>query len=504
MRRTLALAALLVTRVSFADEPAKPEEKPAEKAPYKPVEPTKPVDPNTVDPELVNPTPAPPPTTVPTPPPVKPPRVKAKRDEPTAADVDGAPLPGRESGRTDHPDGDSLLRDIGQGVLAVPRVAFVTALTPVRVGVYAYDHYGIGEKFNAAFFDATSTYGLYPIASIDSQWGLNIGARFVHRNLAGDHERATLKATTGGQFYSTVAGGLRSGTRLGKQVTLELQGEYERRPRDPFYGIGNNSTGHVSRYREELKRVTTYLDYKPFKRFIVRGTGALTDRNYAPASLSEGTPIDAMYDTMALTGFSGTQNMYGELELRIDDRERDMTPGNHRIFDGGWMVSGFTGRVHQLQAGTDYSRYGGEAQHFLGLGVGPRTLMTRVRFEGVTGDMDDIVFNQLPSLGGSTVLRGYPAERFRDRASVVGTGEYFWGLGQMFLASLFVDFGRVYPSFADLTTDRMRLGYGASLQLHSSRQFVAGLSVASSVDGGLFVNLTFDPVFDYDPRAERR
>lgn len=501
MKRSLAFAALLVARIAHADEPTPPAPPPPPPAPVEPV--NKPVDPDKVDPELVNP-PAPAPSQAPaTPPPApKPAPVKIMRDEPTAQDADGAPRPGHESGRTDRPEGDSLVRDIGQGVLTIPRFAFVTVLTPVRAGVYAFDHYGISEKFNATFFDATATYGIYPTASIDSQYGLNIGARLVHRNLAGEHERVTLRATTGGQFRSTVAGGLRSGTRLGKQLTLEVDGEYERRPRDPFYGIGNNASDRDARYREELKRFTTYLDYKPMKRFAVRGTGALTDRNYAPSS--EGTPIDAMYDTMSLTGFTGVQNMYGEVELRLDDREREMTPGNHRIFDGGWMVSAFTGRVHQLQAGNDYWRYGGEAQHFLGLGVGPRTLMTRLRVEAVTGSLDDVVFNQLPSLGGSAVLRGYANARFRDRASAVGTAEYFWGLGQMFMASVFVDAGRVYPSFEDINTNNLRMGYGASLQLHASRQYLAGLTVASSIDGGLFVNVTFDPVFDYDPRAERR
>jgi hypothetical protein len=281
-----------------------------------------------------------------------------------------------------------------------------------------------------------------------------------------------------------------------------MRGEYERRPRDPFYGIGNDSSDRVARYREEIKRVTTYLDYKPIERFTVRGTGALTDRTYAPSS--QGTPVDALYDTMTLTGFTGVENVYGEVELRLDRRERDFTPGRLRIYDTGRLVSLFAGRVHQLQAGNDYWRYGGETQHFTGLGVGSRALMTRLRVEAVTGTRDDVVFNQLPSLGGPAVLRGYPLARFRDRASVVGTAEYFWGLGQMFMSSLFVDAGRVYPSFSDLSTDDLKVGYGASLQLHADRQLIAALSVASSIDGGIFVNLTFDPVYDYDPRAERR
>ena len=331
----------------------------------------------------------------------------------------------------------------------------------------------------------------------------------MHRDLLGKHESLSLRGTTGGQFRALLDGRLRSGTRLNDRVTLELRGELERRPRDPYYGVGNIDGAEQTRFRTEVKRFTTYLDTKVADRLVVRATGAITDRVYSAASATEGTPIDDVHDTSMLTGFTGVKNMYGELEVRWDKRGREMSPGRHQIYDTGYLLAAFGGRVHQLDSGSmaeDYWRYGGEAQHFIGLGAGPRSLMTRVHVEAVTGQHTDVVFNQLPALGGSQLLRGYAGDRFRDRAAVVGTVEYTWGLGQLFLASLFVDGGRVYSHLGDVvrTTDNMRLGYGASLQLHGNRHFVSGLTVASSVDGGLFINLTFDPVYEYDPRGDRR
>lgn len=425
----------------------------------------------------------------------------SRSDEPSAADVQAAPLPGDESGRTDQPGGDSVLRDIGQGVLTVPRLVLVTAMAPVRTGIWVYDRYRLSDRFNQAFFDRTSTYGIYPTVAYESAYGVNVGGRAVHRNMFGAREKLQLRGARGGQFRALVDGSLHSGTRFGSRVSLALRAEYERRPRDPWYGIGNMDGAPGTRYGEELKRVSSYVDVVVVDGIVARTTGALTDRVYGPSP--EGTPIDAVYDTSMLTGFSGVENLYGELELRWDRRGREATPGRHQIYDRGTMLSAFGGRVHQLQAGNDYWRYGGEAQGFIGLGVGPRSLMTRVHVEAVTGQESDVVFNQLPALGGSSLLRGYAPARFRDRAAVVGTAEYFWGLGQMFLASAFVDVGRVYPSLADFSRDNVRLGYGASLQLHGNRQFIAGVTVASSIDGGVFVNLNFDPSFDYI-RAERR
>lgn len=490
MRLALIAATLLTADVATADDEPPPAPLP---------EPTEdlsaPVPGSSPDAPATDTAP-PPPDATPQPP------SKLPSDEPTALDAEGAPLPGEESGRTDDPSGDSVLRDVGQAMLTVPRIAVVTALAPVRVGIWMYDRYRLSDRFSQAFFDGTATYGLYPTATVDTTYGLNVGARFVHRDLAGAREKLSLRGTTGGQFRTLVDGSLRSGTRLGEHAVLELRGEYERRPGDRFFGIGNDSSSMETRYREELKRVTTYLDVALGDRLVVRTTASLTDRVYGPGT--EGTPIDAVHDTTALTGFMGAENFYAELELRLDRRGREASPGGHELYDTGYMLSAYGGRVHQLSVGDDYWRYGGEAQGFLGLGKNPRSLMTRLHVETVTGGYDEVVFSQLPALGGGQLLRGYIPTRFRDRAAVVGTLEYFWGIGPMFLASVFVDAGRVYPSLADLTTKDMRAGFGASLQLHSGRRYLAGLTLASSVDGGFFASLTFDPVFDYDPRAERR
>jgi hypothetical protein len=489
MRRALVLAALLASRTAVADEPARVPEATEDLSSPGPGDVTAPRD-------------AKPEPTPPTPPPTKP-GIRAPSDEPTALDAEGAPPPGQESGRTDTPAGDSLVRDVGQAVLTVPRVALEAAMAPVRVSIWAYDRYRLSDRFSQAFFDRTETYGLYPTAIIDSTYGINLGARVVHRNLLGAREKLSVRGTTGGQFRSLVDGSLRSGTRLGSRAVVELRGEYERRPGDRYFGVGNNSGAMETRYREELKRVTTYLDLAIADRLMLRATGALTDRAFG-AGITNGTSIDQVYDTSMLTGFMGSENYYGELELRLDRRGRESSPGRHRIYDTGYMLSAFGGRVHQTRAGDDYTRYGGEAQGFIGLGPNPRSLMTRVHVEAVTGDVDDVVFNMLPALGGSQLLRGYSPTRFRDRIATVGTVEYTWGLGQLFLASAFVDAGRVYSTWSDVTTDGMRMGFGGSLQLHGGRQYIAGLTLASSIDGGFFASLTFDPVFDYDPRSERR
>jgi hypothetical protein len=417
-------------------------------------------------------------------------------DEPVAADVADAPAPGQESGRTDDGDHDSTLRNIGQGVLFVPRMVIETTFAPVRGGLWAYDHYSLGARAKRLAFDDTNTYGLYPTLNINSDYGATFGARFVHRNMFGAREKMSLRAGLGGEFNEQVSGKFTTGDRLGDTASLELFGELERRPRDPFYGVGNMDDMTETRHRQQLKRVSTTLDIKATENFHTRLNGALTDLNYGVAN--EGPAIDVTYDPSMLTGWTGTRNVYSELELRYDSRRITET-----LEAKGILLDAFTGRIHQLEAGHDYWRYGGEAIHFQPLGIG-RTLATRVHLESVTGALNDVAFTQLPQLGGKSLLRGYPADRFRDRTAVVGSTEYMWDLSSFMLASVFVDGGRVYSDIRDVTADDLRVGYGASLQFVNHKRFIAGLSAASSIDGGLFLNLVLDPVYEPEPRVKQK
>jgi hypothetical protein len=434
--------------------------------------------------------------------------VAAEPDEPahngerTAADVESSPLPGNESGRTDKSEGDSLLRNIAQGVLLPPRVAVEVAMAPVRASIWTFDRFQLMDRFKQVFFDDTETYGLYPTAVLDSSYGLTLGGRFIHRDLFGEHEHLSLRGGSGGEYRAQAEVRLRSGTRLGDRVNLELKGELERRPQDAFYGIGNAAEPAETHHRQELVRATTVLDIRAISALHVQASGAVTDLAYGPSSV--GPSIETMYDPMSLTGWTGTRNLYGELELRWDRRHYASTLDDHATWAAGWLLGVYGGRVHQLEAGTDYWRYGGEAQHFLQLGAGPRVLASRFHAEAVTGEIEDVAFTQLPQLGGKMLLRGYPRDRFRDRAALVGSLEYEWDLGRLLMASLFVDAGRVFPNLREIEPSVMRVGYGFSIQLHSHRRFLASVSIASSIDGGVFIDFAFDPVFDIEPRVEQR
>jgi hypothetical protein len=443
---------------------------------------------------------------------------QAPSDEHTAADVADAPIPGREHGLIAGTDGgDGAGRIIARGILFVPRLALELAFAPVRAGIWVESEYHLSRRAKELFFDETNTYGIYPTARFESGSGVTLGARFVHRNLFGHKEHLAVFGGGGGRYRQIGAVSLRTGDLLGSRLTLETEGLYEKRPKDPFWGIGNgdavaapgmpidtfnDDTAVRTRYRSLIQRVAAVADLHVVGDLHVRATGALLDQEIGVSD--DGPPIDQVYMPGTLTGFDGVRSVYSELELRWDDRGRASRYEPPSILALGGLTGFYVGRTHRLDGGKDFWRVGYDIQQLIRIAKGPKILILRAHGEGVSGGLDDVPFYDLPSLGGSRFLRGYSRDRFRDRLAVVGSVEYQWDLLRTVSAGLFVDAGKVYRSVHHLDVDNMRMGYGAELQWFGERSLWVRAAIASSIDGGLEFYLTFDPVTDLDRRVERR
>jgi hypothetical protein len=439
-------------------------------------------------------------------------------DELGPADVAGAPPPGDESGRTDPPAPDSAMRRALRGVLFLPRLLINVVLSPIQLTMWAYDRYHLKELYYRVFYNDARTIGVIPTASYETGFGISVGARFVDLDLAGKAEQLWASAEGGGSYHQVYQAYLNSGDRFGDQLRLELYGQYEQRPRDRFYGIGNadetdrvppvpvdpklNPLAVETRFRQRIERIAGAIDVRLADVLLLRSASELVDRSFSPSEY--GRPINEVYDPAALVGWGGARHFYSELELRYDSR------GRHNLFEPapflslGSLVSVFGGRTVQFRDLPDYWRYGIDLQHFVRLEQGPRVLSFRLRGEAVSGSRSEVPFAELPRLGGPLTLRGYPTDRFRDRAMAYGSVQYQWDLSSQISAALFVDVGRVYPSLEDLSVKHLRAGYGIALQVHTENNFWFDATLASSVDGGVQATVSFNPIYVLDERVRRR
>ena len=98
-----------------------------------------------------------------------------------------------------------------------------------------------------------------------------------------------------------------------------------------------------------------------------------------------------------------------------------------------------------------------------------------------TATAGTLPFYSLPSLGGSTALRGYINNRWTDRTSWHAAAEYrFWFQPRGFAitdqvrvervgAALFYEVGSVAPNWTDLFDDKPKYSYGAGLRIGLER-----------------------------------
>lgn len=436
--------------------------------------------------------------------------------EPVASDTTRAPLPGDESGRIDEGEpGDSVGREIARGALAIPKYLFMIISWPVGEGIYVEDRYQLSDWYYRLFYWDHRTISIVPTATYETGYGLTVGARFADTDTFGRHERLVLQATAGTTYRLGLLASIDTGDRLGR-VRLEGSGNFDRRPAEPFYGIGNSGntlvtplpqminplledTALATHFRYQEARVGGLADITLTRQVHLAARGAVTELEYSHSTTDPS--IEQGYEPDAVIGFgTTTKHIYGELELRYDGRERSSPWEPPSVNSAGTLAVAYGGYSHRLDELTGFWHYGAELQHYFRLGQGPRVLVARARTEAVSGSLSQIPITELPMLGGGSLLRGYPYARFRDTVSALGSVQYMWSLFTFGSAFVFADVGRVYNGWESFTLDGMHVGYGVGLELYSTDAFLVDFSIASSSDGGISWLAEFSPMLDTRPR----
>jgi hypothetical protein len=82
-------------------------------------------------------------------------------------------------------------------------------------------------------------------------------------------------------------------------------------------------------------------------------------------------------------------------------------------------------------------------------------------------DDDAVPYFLLPSLGSGSTLRAYPSWRYRDRHSLLLTGEFRWIPNRLGLdMALFYDMGKVVPRWDDLSLQHLKSNVGIGVRFH--------------------------------------
>jgi hypothetical protein len=108
----------------------------------------------------------------------------------------------------------------------------------------------------------------------------------------------------------------------------------------------------------------------------------------------------------------------------------------------------------------------------------------RGRADAIVGDAADAPFYLLPSLGSGTTLRAFSTGRFRDRQSVLVSGEWRWIPSRLALdVALFADAGNVGPTWHDVTSGSFKTDYGIGLRIHTPAATALRIDLARGAEG---------------------
>jgi outer membrane protein assembly factor BamA len=417
------------------------------------------------------------------------------------------------------PDDSAPDHTVARAVLFPFRLLTEALLAPLRGGAYLLERYQLRDRLERLLFSDDGSLGVYPTAFVETHLGWNVGLHVVDSNLLGHGEHVALGVGFGGQYEQTYDAKLTTGSLLDR-VTLGLRTTYQVYDRSDFFGIGNahlsgvptgpidalgNETAVATRFGQHVTHAEVYGSGQVIGPLSLGAALALTRRTFEDHADLQGTfaRTTDVYTPMSLVGFdSGANNAYGEISALVDTRDVASRYISRAAPSTGWWATGFVGVTRgRDQDPSHYTRYGADIRRYIDLYHGDRVLVLRGYFEGVTAQLDQIPFTDLPRLGGNELLRGFEIDRFRDRVVAMASIEYDFPVHYCVNAYGFVDGGRVANDIGGLDPSELHYGWGAGLQVQSLNAFLLRAQIAHSTDG-TFLRLAVDPVADL--RAKKR
>jgi outer membrane protein assembly factor BamA len=371
-------------------------------------------------------------------------------------------------------------------------------------GRYVDDHCGnLAAGLGGAGFAACFPRHWEPTAFYGGKPGLSVGL-----NVHNDRFR-----TTGPQFGITSSiswavyqryTGYFGWNNPVSQPAVTLTGYYDDQTREQFWGLGpdsdedDRSTYGWERYGVEAKvsvprhhRISGHAGVRYEESDIHDGRSAGSDPR-----------VEERFDPDEAPGLDVARQEYvvPNATVVIDlTRNPGGRPTLGAIIKGWWEMYST-----QNDIPLEWTTIGGSASVHLGSEFHNLSFMAGVEEADPEGSEDEILFSHLPSLGGSTTLRGFPSRRFRDRAAGWGTVAYRFALWRgrtdnpharaaAIETQIFYDIGGVGDDIGDVDfTDEY--SYGIEFRGYGPMGHLFGVGLARGGEG-ISLNFTVSDVF---------
>lgn len=335
--------------------------------------------------------------------------------------------------------------------------------------------------------------GVYArLGSLTTSSGFAYGGGYRDRSLI--KGRGFLDVWAAGSLKQYWAFDARLGYPLLPRNRLMVQGHFRTYsyPEEEFFGIGPNSLrANQVAYDLDGTTVGGEIDVRPFKPFTFGGGYEYLQPTVKPSDSDRLRSIDEVF----LPGVDIPPLREHEFSRAFGRVSYDYRqPLNAR--KGGFYtleVSRYTDLRDQDES---FTRTDLDLRQFVSFLAERRVFAARVRVSTIDIDNPDLIpIFLLPSLGGNDTLRGFRANRFRGRHSLLMQGEYRWEIWSGLDAALFYDTGKVVQERSNLNFDGLESDYGFGFRLNTDNGIVARVDAAFGSRDGKHLHIVFGGIF---------
>ena len=263
------------------------------------------------------------------------------------------------------------------------------------------------------------------------------------------------------------------------RLTVGGRARWQDAPELAVYALGRDSPRVRADFAEARTELSGQAEFRPL-RWIRLGGGAAYERFQTGGANSRRSSVEELYTPVEMPGIGADpQYLRTFVSAAIDSRTGDG-------YSRSGTVLGATLHDYRQQNGGPYSfqRLDGIARQLVPILHGNWVLDLSVRTSTTTtGAGQEVPFFLLPDLGGSGELRGYSSYRFRDRNSIIFTGEYRWYVQEFVDMAVFYDAGKVAARRGDLDFDGLRSNVGLGIRFHGPQTTIIRAEVARGTEG---------------------
>jgi hypothetical protein len=303
--------------------------------------------------------------------------------------------------------------------------------------------------------------GLYPyFASVYSGGGFTLGAGY--RQFFGDRTHWDAKGLYSIKSYKFIEFSTDSWGHASDRLDLHGRIGWRDATQVAYYGLGIDSPEVRSNFRMKQVYLGGDLQVRPGG-YTVFGAGA----TYEDYTLEEGAgsfpSIEEIFNSATAPGL-GASPTYVHI---IGSGGIDWRPAAGYARRGGLYQITYHNFADRNET-YSFDRVDGEVVQHLPI-LRENWVVSLHGLVQTTLDDDDVVpYFLLPSLGSGSTLRAYPSWRYRDRHSLLLSGEFRWIPNRLGIdMAIFYDMGKVTGRWDDLSLNGLKSNVGLGIRFHS-------------------------------------